>query len=332
MNKKIFIYLTFIGLIGILFSCKKDETKAILSDNPVAPTLVSVPDLTLKRANGTNVLQFVGTAVDPGFQASATYYLEACVKGTNFKDPLLIFSDKQDLSMKISVSDLNGIFLKKYPADQLTSVDLRIRSVLSVSSGTASFVYSSVTKSADATTYGLPRLDLIGSGITQKIESALGNGVYVNFVKLDATKSFTLKDPDSNTIYGGSNGVLSVNGSGIKSTANGWYRLTVDTKALTYKLESYMVGLVGDATPNGWSSPDQKMDYNASTGTWSITLNLVSGGFKFRLNDDWGWNLGGTTDNLTQGGANCSVTAGNYTITLTIINGTTGTYTIVKNN
>ena len=61
MNKKIFIYLTFIGLIGLLFSCKKDETRAILSDSPVAPILQTVPDLTLKRANGTNMLTFVGT-------------------------------------------------------------------------------------------------------------------------------------------------------------------------------------------------------------------------------------------------------------------------------
>ena len=92
-----------------------------------------------------------------------------------------------------------------------------------------------------------------------------------------------------------------------------------------------MIGLVGSATPNGWDSPDQKMDYDAVTGTWKKTLTLVAGEFKFRLNDAWVWNLGGTTDNLTQGGNNIAVTAGNYTISLTIINGTTGTYKIVKN-
>jgi len=330
MNKKIFIYLTFIGLIGLLFSCDKEGTKAVLSDSPTIQNLVSVPDLTLKRASGTNVLEFVGSPLDPGFQASVTYYLEAAAKGTNFADPVLILSDKQDLSMKISVSDLNGIFLKKFPADQVTSLDLRIRSSISVSSGTASFVYNSVAKSADATTYGLPRLDLINSGIAQKIESPLGDGSYVGFVKLDATKAFTLKDPDANIVYGGSNGILAVNGSSLKVAANGWYKLAANTKALTYKIDSYMVGLVGDATPNGWNTPDQKMDYNAVTGTWSIKITLIDGGFKFRLNDDWGWNLGGTPDNLTQGGANCTATAGTYTITLTIINGTTGTYTIVK--
>ena len=62
-----------------------------------------------------NMLEFVGTAVDPGFQASVTYYLEACAKGTNFADPILIMSDKQCLSMKISVGDLDGILLKNSP-------------------------------------------------------------------------------------------------------------------------------------------------------------------------------------------------------------------------
>jgi starch-binding outer membrane protein SusE/F len=330
MNKKIFIYLTFIGLIGLLFSCEKEGTKAVLSDSPTLPNLVTVPDLTLKRANGSNTLEFVGTPVDPGFQASVTYVLEAATKGTSFADPVAIYTDKQDLSMKMTVSDLNGILLKKFPSDQVTSLDLRIRSVLSLSSGTGSYMYSSVTKSADATTYGLPRLDLIGSGINQKIESPLGNGAYTGFVNLDVAKAFTIKDPDANVVYGGKAGVLSVNGSALVPPVTGWCQLSANTKTLTYKLDPYQVGLVGDATPNGWNAPDQKMVYNAAAGTWSIKLTLVSGGFKFRLNDDWAWNLGGTTDNLTQNGANCTATAGTFTITLTIINGTTGTYTIVK--
>ena len=299
-------------------------------DNPIAPTLVSVPDLTLKRANNQNMLEFIGTAVDPGFQASANYFLEFCAKGNNFQDATVIASDKQDLSMKISVNDLNALFLKKFTADQITSVDFRIRSVLSLSSGTGSFVYSSAAKSIDATPYGLPRLDLVNAGIAQKVESALGDGVYVNVVKLDATKAFTLKDPDANIVYGGKTGVLSANGAAISAPTSGTYKLTVDTKALTYKLEPFVIGLIGDATPTGWNTPDQKMDFNTATGTWSIKITLTTGKIKFRLNDDWGWNLGGTPDNLTQGGADCPVTAGTYTITLSIINFTTGTFTIVK--
>jgi len=330
MNKKIFIYLTFIGLTGLLFSCEKEGTIATLAESPVLPTIVSAPDLALKRANSQNMLEFVGTPIDPGFQASATYYLEFCAKGNNFQDATVLASDKQDLSLKISVNDLNALLLKKFTADQVTAIDVRIRSVLSLSSGTGSYVYSSAVKSIDATPYGLPKLDLVNSGIIQKVESPTGNGIYVSVVKLDATKAFTLKDPDANIVYGGKGGVLSVNGTAIAASASGTYKLTVNTKTLTYTLDPFAIGLIGDATPNGWNTPDQKMEFNPANGTWSLKLTLTTGTFKFRLNDDWGWNLGGTTDNLTQGGANCAVTAGTYTITLSIINFTTGTYTIVK--
>lgn len=327
MNKNSIIYLTLIGLIGLLFSCEKDETKVVMLTNPIAPTIQTVPDLTLKRAKGMDTLVFVGTAVDPGFQASATYFLEICPKGNNFKDATVLTSGIKNTQMKITVSDLNGILLKKFPADQVSAVDLRMRAVLSVDAGTGALgtsanplEYSSEIKTVNVTTYGLPRLDLVGSGINQKIESALGNGKYTGLVKLDKTKPFTLKDPDTNVVYGANGAALAVNGTGIISSDNGWYKFVADTKALTYSLDAYMIGLVGSATPNGWDSPDQKMDYDAATGTWKITINLVDGDIKFRLNDGWAWNLGGTANSLTVDGSNLTVTAGNYTIVLTITN------------
>lgn len=342
MNKKSIIYLAFIGFMGLLLSCQKEETKVEMLSSPIAPTIKTLPNLTLQRVKGKDTLLFVGTPMNPGFQASATYFLEACAKGNNFKDSVVIYSGVQDTSIKITVSTLNGILLKKFTADQVSSVDFRIRSILTVDAGTGApgtitrpFTYSSTAKNADVTIYGLPRLDLINSGITQKIESALGDGKYTSFVKLDATKAFTLKDPDANLVYGDKNGALAANGSGITVPASGWYRLTVDTKALTYKLDPYMIGLVGSATTNGWDSPDQKMDYNAKTGTWDIKITLTAGDIKFRLNDAWAVNWGGTADKLVYNGSNITLAAGNYTISLTITNDTagsnTGTCTIVKN-
>jgi hypothetical protein len=264
--------------------------------------------------------------------------LEAAAAGTNFADPIVILTDVQNDSLKISVSDLNGLLLKKFPADKASSIDFRIRSVLVVDAGTgapgtgnAPFEYISKTSNANVTLYGLPKLDLIDSGINQKIESPLGNGDYKGFVKLDATKPFTLLDPDNNIKYGANGSALAVNGTGITVAKSGWYMLKANTKDLSYSTSDYMIGLVGSATPNGWDSPDQKMDYNAQTGTWSITLDLKAGEIKFRKNDGWAWNLGGSPDNLTQGGDNIAVSAGNYTITLTIINDATGTAKIQKN-
>jgi starch-binding outer membrane protein SusE/F len=348
MKKNLIIYLTFIGLLGLFTGCEEDGTKVVILTNPIAPTLKTIPDLTLSRANAGEVLEFVGTPVDPGFAASANYVLEACAAGNAFADAVTVYSGIQDTSIKITQSDLNGILLKKFPADAVSSVDFRIRSVLVVDAGTGApgtsadpMVYSSAAKTADVTTYGLPRLDLIDSGLTQKIESAKGDGKYFGYVKLDAAKPFTLRDPDTGITYGAASGTtLAVNGAGITAATSGWHKLTADINALTYKLEEYKIGLVGSATPNSWNSPDTKMDYNSANGTWYINnVTLVAGDIKFRLNDGWAWNLGyypGTKDltNLFHNGDNITVEPGTYNITMTITQPTgpteAGSCTLVK--
>jgi hypothetical protein len=291
MNKKIFIYLTFIGLIGLLFSCKKDETKAVLSDNPNAPTISSVPNLTLKRANGVNVLEFVGTAVNPGFQASATYYLEVCAKGNNFQDALLILSDKQDLSMKITVAALDGILLTKFPADQVSSLDFRIRSVLSLSSGTGSFVYSSAAKTVDVTTYGPPTLSFTVAGKLQGVVSAADNKVYTGWIYTDGT-AFQFTNNDDGKKYGGvlAAGAVSCdlteNGPAIMLPA-GAYNMTTDinTGKMKMTIADVTIGIIGDAV-GGWDN-DTKMVYNFTDHTWNITKTVTAGGIKFRTHNSW---------------------------------------------
>lgn len=349
MKKNILIYLTFIGLTALFTSCEKDGVMVKMLSNPGSPTLKTLPDLTLERANGTQVLEFHGTAVDPGFDASATYYLEACAAGTDFASSVVVYSGSRADTIKITVGDLNGMLLKKYPADATTSLDFRLRAVLVVDAGTGApgtstdpFSYASAVQNANVTLYGLPRLDLIGSGMDQKVESALGNGSYTGLVKLNTANPFTLLDPDASITYGASGAALAVDGDPIDPPANGWHRLNVNVNDLTYDISAYMIGLIGSAVyPYDWSTPDQKMDYDAATGTWSITIDLHDGDIKFRLNDAWAWNLGyrpGGTDptDLYHNGDNIPVTAGNYTITLTIINPTgpneTGSCTIVKNN
>lgn len=345
-------YLIILGLVGLLFSCEKDETKVIFSDSPVVPTLQTVPDLSLKRANAATVVTFTGTPVDPGFQASATYFLEACKTGNNFVDAVTLYSGIQNTEIKMTTADLNGLLLKKFTADVATSVDLRMRAILVVDAGTGAkgtstqpFEYMSAVKTVNATPYGLPRLDILNSGLTQKIESPAGDGKYIGYVKLDPAKAFTLKDPDANITYGMTGGKLAANGAAIAASDAGWYILTADTKALTYNLEKFFIGLVGSATPNGWDTPDQKMDYvtgtgdpKSGTGTWKITSTLKDGEFKFRLNDGWAWNLGynSAKTGLTHNGDNIPATAGNYTITMTItvyspVGVEAGTFTIVKN-
>nr|WP_315214907.1 SusE domain-containing protein [uncultured Flavobacterium sp.] len=100
------------------------------------------------------------------------------------------------------------------------------------------------------------------------------------------------------------------------------------SNSYTIKVTPYQPnwGIIGDATPAGWGLSTD-MIYNAEAGTYSISLALTTGEFKFRLDNSWTTNYGDNGNNLSLegGGSNIPVTAGNYTI---VANFTTNTYTI----
>ena len=107
-------------------------------------------------------------------------------------------------------------------------------------------------------------------------------------------------------------GTLAEGGDNIMVTP-GFYRAEVDLANLSYKLTSITtIGIIGPAQAGGWSE-DTDMTYNAGTGAWEATLDLAADEIKFRANDDWGINWGGSVDNLTQDGSNLKIAeAGTY--------------------
>ncbi len=119
--------------------------------------------------------------------------------------------------------------------------------------------------------------------------------------------------------YGAPAGSLNLvaGGDNIETTVEDDYAITLDLSTpLAYKYRADRWGIIGSATADGWNS-DQNMSWNAGSGVFTATINLVAGEIKFRANDDWGYNLGGSLTGLTEGGDNIAVAeAGNYTITL----------------
>lgn len=87
-------------------------------------------------------------------------------------------------------------------------------------------------------------------------------------------------------------------------------------------------GVVGSATPNGWDGPDvpfwnQKEDAN----NFVAYVTLKDGEIKFRKNNKWDENLGGSGGTLSSGGSDIKVTAGTYKI---LLNVSAKTYSIEK--
>lgn len=98
---------------------------------------------------------------------------------------------------------------------------------------------------------------------------------------------------------------------------DGYYKVSINlsTKQTTYTLIS-RIGIIGDATADGWNA-DQPMTYNKAERCWELSdVTMKAGTFKFRANNGWDINWGGTADALTQGGDNISIDAGTYDIKL----------------
>ena len=103
-----------------------------------------------------------------------------------------------------------------------------------------------------------------------------------------------------------------------------YYANTLTTTAIT------SVGLIGNGDVFGGWGTDVDMTYDATTQTWSVTVENVpaDNSYKVRFNDDWAINLGGDATNLTQGGADLkTVKSGSVTFELNIF---AHPYTIVE--
>lgn len=118
----------------------------------------------------------------------------------------------------------------------------------------------------------------------------------------------------------------------ISGIAKGKYKLKINATDLNGNkvssesqfeiLES--VGIIGDAV-NGWDADVNMQVSSAEADVFIMTAyTLKSGELKFRANDDWAINWGGTTfpeGNGVQEGANIKITPGSYDISLDVSNG-----------
>lgn len=158
---------------------------------------------------------------------------------------------------------------------------------------------------------------------------------FVYFADANTEYKFTSKPNWDGPNYGnsGTEGELSDDGGAgnLVISEPGHYKLDVDLSGSPYTYTAVKTewGLIGDATAGGWDT-DTNMTFDAETKIWSVTTELSSGTFKFRANDGWDINFGGSITSLTYGGDNIAVEAGTYTITLDLNNPQQYKGTIVK--
>ncbi len=160
---------------------------------------------------------------------------------------------------------------------------------------------------------------------------------YEGYVYFDGPHEFKFtSQPDwAGTNYGdGGNGALSTDGGAGNLTISevGYYKINTDLSGspFTYQITKTEWGLIGSATTGGWDN-STPMNYDPATKRWTVTTALGADEFKFRANNGWDINLGGTLNNLNYGGDNIKIAeAGTYLVTLDLSDPTAYKATIVK--
>ncbi len=344
---KIFNKILFLGLAFVLawVGCKKEETQILLNPNAKLEASYSANTLVLLKDNAAlDVLTVSWIKPDFGFPTAATYTLYIDKKGNNFAKPKTV-SAGSELKKTFKVLELNNILTDLgLVAGTAADLDFRVECLIGAATKLVTTIANvKVTPYAEkldlSTTWGVvgdatangwngPDLPMYKTDVTNEFVAYVSlNAGQIKFrqdnlwaVNLGATGTVEPNtNPSGSLVAGGKN-------LGVRQ---GTYKITMNPVALTYKIEAYSWGLVGDATANGWNGPDAPMTYDPTVDLWRGVVTVNAGQIKFRQNNLWAVNYGSTAStepdpiittgvegSLAAGGKNFSIPKGTYLVTL----------------
>jgi starch-binding outer membrane protein SusE/F len=355
---KIFSLLLFAS--SLMWSCKKDETRAVVSAGKGGVLSASTTTPTVAQATaGNDAVTFTYTPADFGYSAEVNYTLQFDKKNGNFSSPSEILVTKSGTkTLKQGELNQQAINIGMAPGSSDT---MQVRMKYDVKTTAVAAAYSNIIKLVftpyfDIVVYDFPKaLRIAGNyqgwdpgtapSIVDKNASGTTGTNYEGYIYFnDPSPQF--KMVKGNNWGAGDFGMasattLSNGGSNLTlSGGAGVYRLKANTSAMTWSNDKITTwGIIGDATPGGWGASTAMTFVTPPAGSpgnvkWTITANLTAGEMKFRANDAWTINFGDNSprDNKPDyDGANIPIAvAGNYTITLDLLAGNYN-YTIKKN-
>ena len=145
---------------------------------------------------------------------------------------------------------------------------------------------------------------------------------YLGMAHLSGSFKFTAKPNWDGPNYGAGaeEGTLSNDGGAgnLSVPANGLYWCNVNLAELKYTTTAITaVGLIGDATPNGWGA-STNLTPSADFLKWTGTVKMAGAGeYKIRCNDAWDIDFGGDPQDLDFKGGNIATPGeGTYDVTV----------------
>ncbi|MDB5121145.1 MAG: hypothetical protein JWN56_2363 [Sphingobacteriales bacterium] len=331
---KLYIF-SFAALM--LVSCQKDETLTIATTGTPGTVSATSANLVLTKADAAKTAITISwTKTDYGYNAAVKNILELSLKGNNFATKQEIIADANTLEKSFTVIDFNALMLKMgLPTGINSIIDVRVKSTIADSIAP---IYSNVLN-ITVNPYPLTSFLYVpgayqgwNPATADSLLSATSNGIYKGVINYTAGnlgfKILTQKSwgpPEYGK--GSADGTIAVGGGDLSAPAAGSYELVADINANTLVFSPLVWGVIGNAPVGSNWSNDIDMKYDNGKQTWSATVDMGVGAFKFRKNHDWAVNFGYATVG-TLGGTDIPVTeAGNYKVVLDLIN---NKYTLTK--
>ncbi len=341
---KIFNKISMVALISLfaLTSCTLEREKTIVDGSlTVAAEFTSYPSATItldKSQKDATQVVFGWNKAQYSYPAAVTYSLEAYTQEAS-----VVLASTNSTSIALQTESLNALLVNNLGATPEVALACNVRLLCSLGATNAydtvslPVPFTVIPFSNDATPlYVVGAYNGWSHDNDIAIWSEASNGIYKGYIPLfpdgvaaDELTPFVLT-PERNWTYkyasvGGDFAQLADNtGDDIQLPAGYLYEVEVDLNTLVGTVVSNSItriGLVGDATPNGWEIPDTELVWTPADRAYVATgVAMVAGGFKFRANDDWAinWGAGSEAGTLSLGGDNITfdLTPGTYTVKL----------------
>lgn len=331
-------------LAFFMVACSKQVDQPAQISQPVAAIQIrtvnglqlNASELTLLQGNNEKPALTANWLPGNGGTANAKYTVEAAVDGTNFAEPFVLSSTDMT-NLTVSTGNLNQILCQMVHPGTKARFDVRVKAEFP-NTGNATQYSNAVA--IDITTfqyyidYKYPQFIKVpgnyqGWNLTNapKLVSTQNDGEYEGYINFtnaypqlllvkgaEYTKTNTFSYIGKDKIgFGGT--ILSVfGGAGI-------YRVTVNLNNNTWAYTKVTtLGLHGTAVTTSGNS-DAAMNFNQSSLTYQINIDLQKGDFRFRLNNQDAGSIGQTVEAgytiPAENGANFTIAQpGNYTLTL----------------
>jgi len=325
------------------------------SEKPLIINPKDGDELVLDAAKATEAATIVEWSDYAEYGVDVEYHLEIAAAGTpDFHDAGSIINEK---SLEWITNTINEAVLKTgAKPGEASDIDVRVTATTSSAGGNISITSDVVTFKVTPYESNVT-LYLIGDATAADWDNSAGNVnmypllgshensnqyTFTGYFKAGGFKIVKEKGSwDAQYGLGGAEGELSTDGGSgnIVIPSNGYYKLSIDVSALTYTLESVAVGspvyanigIIGDATPNGWDGDTDLIKSTFDEHIWYLTdVVLGDGAMKFRADHDWVFNWGSDETDFgtgVQDGNNITVSPGTYDI---YFNDITGAFVFIK--